>query len=272
MSRDITAFVIRVDGKVETHQFNKVLVLFETQKLGEVVRVILISLDLSELTILVDVAVNTSSNLRELGNQVHGILESRVPVLRLVDTLSVGLGELRVMLESIDSKRELRHRVESLGTTVNEFLNKLGDVRTSSPFSRERLDLLFSGDFTGNEQPEKRFGKRLTTFFSTRKGLLTIRDGQTTETDTFLSIEDGTFPNKTLDTTHTTIGLVKSNFTEDLGAIFLLESLDLGLLFRDELREAFLQRLQNYALMVKFKSIVLVCVCMVFKITLVLEE
>lgn len=243
VSRDVTTFVIRVDGEVETHQFNKVLVALEAQELGEVVRVILVGLNLSELTILVDVTVDTSSNLGELGNQIHGILKGRIPVLRLVNTFSVSLGELRIVLKSIDSERELRHGVKSLGTTVNEFLNEFRNVRTSSPFSRERLDLFVSRDLTGNEQPEERFRKRLTTLFGTRKGLLTIRNGQTTETDTLLSIEDGTFPNKTLDTTHTTIGLVESNLTKNLGTILLLESLNLGLLLRNEFRETFLQRL-----------------------------
>jgi len=177
VSADVSTFVIRVNGEVKTHQFNKVLVTLETQKLGEIVRIILIGINLTELTILVDVTVDTSSNLGELGNQIHGILESRIPVLRLVDTLSVSLGELRIVLKGIDSKRELRHGVESLGTTVNEFLNEFRNIRTSSPFSRERLNLIVSRDFTGNEQPEKRFGKRFTTIFSTRKDLLTIRDG-----------------------------------------------------------------------------------------------
>jgi hypothetical protein len=243
VSRDVTTFVIRVNGEVKTHQFNKVLVGLETKKLGEVVRVILISLDLRELTIVIDVAIDTGSNVRKLGNQIHGILKGGVPVLGLVDTFSVGLGKLRVVLESIDSKRELGHGVEGLGTTVNEFLNKFRNLSTGSPFSRETLDLIVGGDLTSDEQPEERLGEGLTTLLSTRKDLLTIGDGQTTETDTFLSIENGTFPDKTLNTTHTTIGLVNSDFTENLGSIFLFEFLDLGLLFRNEFSKTFLQGL-----------------------------
>jgi hypothetical protein len=251
VSRDVTTFVIRVDGKVKTHQFNKVLVVFETKKLGEVVRVILVTIDGRELTILVDVTVDTGSNIGKLGNQVHGIFKGRIPVLGLVDTLRVGLGELRIVLESIDSKRELGHGVEGLGTTVNEFLNEFRNLSTSSPLSREVLDLVVGGDFTGNEQPEEGLRKRLTAFFGTRKHLLAVRDGQTTETDTFLSIENGTFPDKTLNTTHTTIGLVKSDFTKNLGSIFLLEFLDLGLCFRNDLSKTLLQRLYFDYTMVK---------------------
>lgn len=243
MSRNVTTFVIRVDSEVKTHQFNKVLVGFETQKLGEVVRVIFIGFNSRKLTVLVKVTVDTSSNVGKLGDQIHGIFESRIPVLRLVNTSTVSLSKLRFVLKSVDGKRELRHRVKSLGTTINDFFNKFGDRRTSSPFSRKGLDLFMGGDFTSNKQPEERFRKRFTTFFGTREDLLTVGDGQTTETDTFFSVENGTFPDKTLNTTHTTVSLVNGNFTKDLGTVFLLEGLDFSLLFGDEFSKTFLQRL-----------------------------
>lgn len=245
MSRDVTTFVIRVDGEVKTHQFNKVFIGFVTQELGEVVRVILISFNGRKLAILVDVAVDTTSNVGELGNQIHGILKGRIPVLRLVNTRAVSLGELGFVLKSVDGKRELRHGVKGLGTAVNDFFNKGRKRRTSSPFGRESLDLFFSGDFTGDKQPEERLRKRLTTFLGSRKSLLAFGDGHTTETDTFFGVKNRTFPDKTLDTTHTTVNLINSDFTKNLGTIFLLESLDLGLLFGDKLSKTFLQGLQD---------------------------
>jgi hypothetical protein len=240
---NVTTFVIRVDGEVKTHQFDKVLVVFVTQELGEVVRVILIGIDGRELTILVEVTVDTGGNLRELGDQVHGILKSRIPVLGLVDTLRVSLGKVRIVLQSVDSNGELRHRVERLGTTVNDFLNEFRNVRTSSPFGRESLDLFLGGDFTSDKQPEERLGERLTTFLGSGEDLLALGDGLSTETDTFLSIEDGTFPDETLDTTHTTVSLVNGDFTKDMRTIVLFEFLDFGLLFGNEFGKTFLQSL-----------------------------
>lgn len=243
MSRDVATFVIGVDGEVQTHKFNKVLVAFEAQELREVVRVVLVGFNFGQLAILVDVAVDASSNLGQLGNQVHSVLKGRLPVLGLVDTLRVGLCKDGVVLEGVDGQGELGHGVESLGAAVDKFFNKFRDGRASSPLGRESLDLLLGGDFTGDEQPEERLGKRLLTTISSGKQLLAFGDGQTTEADTFLRVQDGTFPDKTLDATHTTIGHVDGDFTENLVAIFLAESLDFGLLLGDQLGKTLLQGL-----------------------------
>jgi hypothetical protein len=147
------------------------------------------------------------------------------------------------VLKSIDGQGELRHRVESLGATVDDFLNELGDIRAGSPLSRELLDLFLGGDFTSDQEPEERFRQGFLTTISGRQFLLALWDGLATETNTLLSIKNGTFPDETLDTTHTTVGHVNGDFTKDVITVLGLEGLDLLLLLRDELGEAFLQRL-----------------------------
>lgn len=243
MGRDITTFVIRVDGEVKAHQLIEFVILRETKQLGQVVTIILILVNGRKLAILVNVAVDTTSNVGELGNQIHGILKGRVPVIFLVNTLVVGLGELRFMLKSVDSQRELRHGMKSLGASVNDFLHKLGNVRASSPLSRELLDLLLSGDFTSEQEPEERFGQGFLTTISSGQFLLALGDGLATETNTFISIKDRSFPDKTLDTTHTTVSHVNGDFTENIVTMLGLESLDLLLLLRNKFGEALLQRL-----------------------------
>ena len=96
---DVATFVVGVDGKVESHEFNKVLVLSETELVGQVVTVVLVLLDWSNLTILVDVAVNLSGDGRELSNEVHGVLKRRSPVILLRDTILVRLGKCRVVVQ-----------------------------------------------------------------------------------------------------------------------------------------------------------------------------
>lgn len=51
------------------------------------------------------------------------------------------------------------------------------------------------------------------------KGRLALWDGQSSETDTLLRVEDGSFPDKGLDATGTTIHLVESNLADDLVAV-----------------------------------------------------
>lgn len=117
----ITAFVIRVNGNVETQELDKLGLVSVAEELGEVVRVVLVRLDGRELAPTVDVAEDTAGDGRKLGNpvvtlqsimlisingsvesaQVHSILEGGRPVLLLGDTLLVGLGKCRIMVELI---------------------------------------------------------------------------------------------------------------------------------------------------------------------------
>ena len=158
---DVAALVVGVDGEVESHQLNKVLVLGETELVGQVERVVLVLLDGSNLAVLVDVAVDLGGESGELRDEVHGILKGVLPVLRLVHTLGVGLGEVGLVLESGDGERELSHWVEVAGAAVDELLDELGDVGAGSPLSGEVADLLLGGDLAGQEEPEETFWERL---------------------------------------------------------------------------------------------------------------
>lgn len=155
VGRDVTTLVIGVDGEVESHELNEVLLVGETELVGQVVGVILVGLDGSNLSILENVAVNARGNGGELRNEVHGVLEGKAPVILLGETLGVGLSELRLVLQSGDGKGELGHGVEGVGAAVDELLNELGDLGAGSPVGGETLNLLSSGDLTGQQEPEE---------------------------------------------------------------------------------------------------------------------
>ena len=97
--RDVTALVVGVDGDVETHELNELGLVGKAKEVRKVVRVVLVSVDRGELSAAVDVAVDTTSNVGELGNQVHSILEGGLPVLLLGDTLLVRLGKCRIVVQ-----------------------------------------------------------------------------------------------------------------------------------------------------------------------------
>lgn len=198
VGRDISTLVIGVDGEVKSHELDESLVVAETKLVGEVEGVILVLLDGSDLTILVDVLVNASSNGWELCDQVHGVLEGVSPVVLLVDTLGVGLGEGRLVLESVDGNRELSHWVEGSWAAVDELLNELWNIGAGGPVSREVADLLLRWDLAGKEKPEKTLWKWLLSAWCLWKLLLALWDGQSAETDTLLGIEDGSLPDEGL--------------------------------------------------------------------------
>jgi hypothetical protein len=91
--------VVRVDGDVQPHQLDKLLIVAVTEQSSQVGRVILVCVNGGHLSITVDVPEDSSSNVGELGNEVHGIIEGGLPVLLLGDTIRVGLGEGRVVVE-----------------------------------------------------------------------------------------------------------------------------------------------------------------------------
>lgn len=158
---DVAALVVGVDGEVQTHELNEVLVLSEAELVGQVECVVLVLLDGRDLAVLVDVAVDLGGNGGQLSNEVHGVLESVLPVLGLLHALSIGLGEVGLVLESSDGDGELSHGVEVAGAAVDELLNELGDVGAGSPLSGEVADLLLRGDLAGEEEPEETFWERL---------------------------------------------------------------------------------------------------------------
>lgn len=154
---DISTLVVGVDGKVESHQLNKVLVLGESELVGQIVAIVLVLLDRGNLAILVDVAVDLSGDGGKLGNEVHGVLEGVLPVLGLLHSLGICLGEAGLALKSSYGERELGHGVEVARAAVNQLLDVLGDIGTGGPLSREVANLLLGRNLTGQEKPEETF-------------------------------------------------------------------------------------------------------------------
>jgi hypothetical protein len=66
--------------------------------------------------------------------------------------------------------------VEVVGAAVDELLNELGDIGTSSPLGRQVANLLLGGDLTGQEKPEETLGQGLLTTGSLGQELLALGD------------------------------------------------------------------------------------------------
>jgi len=157
VGRDVPSLVVRVDNEVQPHQLDEVLVVTKAQLVGQVKTVILVLLDISNLAIFEDVSVDLRSNGGELGNDVHGVLEGVLPVVLLIQALSIGLCKGRLVLKGGDGKGELSHWVEVRGAAVNELLNEFGDSRPCSQFGRQVADLLLRWNLASQEQPEQTY-------------------------------------------------------------------------------------------------------------------
>jgi len=158
MGTDVTTLMISVDGKVQSHQLNKILVFPETQLICEVEAVVLVLLNGGDLAALEDVLVNPGGDSWELSDQIHRIFESMSPVLGLFHALSVCFRKGRFVLESSDCNGELCHWVEVVRAAVDEFFDELGNFGAGGPLSREVADLLLAGHFTSQEKPEETWG------------------------------------------------------------------------------------------------------------------
>ena len=186
---NVTSLVIGVEGKVESHELTELLVVTESENGSEVGRVILGHVDGGHLSLnSVGVAEDTSSDVGELGNEVHGVLEGRAPVVLLGDTGLVCLGESRVVVESDHGDAELRHGVEGRRAVVEELLDELGDGATGGPVLGEDAGLLDGGDLSGEEEPEEGLREGLVTTRGTGELGLALGDGLATETNSLLCV------------------------------------------------------------------------------------
>ena len=186
VGRDVAAFVVSVDGHVETHELDKFGVVV-AEEFREVCGPVQVWVDLADLAILVDVAVDTGSDKGQLGNEVHRVFVNVFPVRRLVHARSIGLGEAAFVLEGSDGERELAHRVEGVRAAVQNVLDVRGDGRAGRPFSGESLDFLLGRHFTGNKEPEKSLRQRLLAALGSGQSLLKFGDTVSAETDTLWS-------------------------------------------------------------------------------------
>ena len=157
--------------------------------------------------------------------------------------MSVSLGKLGLRLQSSNSNGKLGHWMQVLWQAVQQLLNVLRQLRSGSQIGRQCLHLALSWHFTGQQQPKDGFWQWLITISCLWQLLLDVWNGTASESDTFFWVQNRTFPNKTLDTTHTTVCLFQQHFTNHGLTVFLLQLLDFLSLFWENLSKPLLQSL-----------------------------
>ena len=139
VGRDVSTLVVRVDGNVQSHQLDELLVVAKAEQGSEVGRVVLVGVNGRELAVAVDVSEDSSGNVGELGNEVHRVVKGGLPVVSLVDTVGVGLGEGRVVVElrsapawAIETIERSEHRRDSRRRSRGEIISASIADRPSS--------------------------------------------------------------------------------------------------------------------------------------------
>lgn len=99
VGRDVATLMVAVDGDVKPHELIEALVVPESKKVGKVLGVVGIGVNGGNLAISINVAEDATSDVWQLSNEVHRVLEGRSPVILLADTLSVSLGKGRVVIQ-----------------------------------------------------------------------------------------------------------------------------------------------------------------------------
>ena len=187
VSGNVASLVGRVDCQVQAHEVNELLVLANTELPAEVVRPVSRGISGTDLAILECVAVDAGGNAGDLGEEIHRVLIGVVPVLVLVDTLVVGLGEAGLGAEGRHGGHKLSHGVEGLGEAVDHLLDVGREGRAASPLLGDGLGLLVGGDLTGHQKPEETLGKGLLTSRSLGQDLLKVGDRVSLEANSLKS-------------------------------------------------------------------------------------
>ena len=121
---DVSTLMIAVDGKVETdHIGEDRIIVSNTQHPREVTSPVEVGIPLDPRTFLVPHPVDPSSNFREPGEQVEGILESRDPVIGFLDAGVVGLLELGFPLHRENGQIEHSHWMRINGRRLEDVPN-----------------------------------------------------------------------------------------------------------------------------------------------------
>ncbi len=114
-------------GEVHAHHFVECRVL-KTEHVGKVGRPVKLFLGSDDLAAVICVAVDERSNAGQLGDAVHGVLKGKLPIVLLVHTIAISLGEFGVLLQCHNSNRKGSHGVHALGKRKDEVLDPSWNV------------------------------------------------------------------------------------------------------------------------------------------------
>lgn len=231
-----------MDDDIKSHELPEGLVV-ESEHLRVVGTVVESGVGLRDLVLVsIAVVVDDGSDVRDLGADIEGIFEGRLPVLALVNALAVGLGEVALRLAGEDSHRELGHGVHRLGEALDEGLGLLWQLAAVEEFFLELLELAMGRELPGEEQPEGSLGQGLRAAWGLVALLSDLEEILASVGDTVEVVKLGGFIEEAGHASHATNDLADSDIAELGVTVLLLEVVENLLLLVYRVLELLLER------------------------------
>lgn len=212
--RDISSLMIRVNGKISSNALLH-LMLVEPKHVREVASPIESVIRSDEVATVVLVPVDSGADVRQLGKQIHRILEIMLPVLSLVGSRLISLEELAVDLQVEHRHGEHGHWMEILGKVGDEMQVVLAEISSVSPLARKRVKFLLSRVPSGRQQEEHGFWEWFNSIGSLLSLLAELRDRVSSEGDAADGIERGSIVEHNWQSTHSENRIVNLDLADN---------------------------------------------------------
>ncbi len=169
---------------------------------SEIVAPVLVDVNFSRegTTTTIGVLVDLCCHCWQLREKVDAVIESRFPVISLVQAALVRLGEDGGVIQRRYSASELGHRMQVLGKVVEHAVDELWQLRLLGKLARKSSNLGRRWDLSGQQQPEHGFREHFGSRRSLGQLILAIFDGSAMEANALIGIQDRTFPDHAFET------------------------------------------------------------------------
>lgn len=225
MGRCIAAFMVSVDGQIESHERLEVRV-FDAQHVSKIGGPIEGGVWSNMVPVVVGPSVNVGSNARESRDEVHGIFIGRVPVFVFMKTFLVPARKDAFSLHAENGQCKLGHGVGFNGKGLEQCKSMLWDIAPVDPLLLKPVDFLIGWDFTNEHEPEQPFRQRLLAIDIFGEFFLKFGNGVATEADSVDGIQGRCFPDHTFYATHSAEYLAQVDLVDFCAGMFAKHGLD----------------------------------------------
>mmetsp|Transcript_34365 Transcript_34365/g.83162 ORF Transcript_34365/g.83162 Transcript_34365/m.83162 type:complete len:221 (-) Transcript_34365:147-809(-) len=186
------------------------------------------------------VSVNQSSSLWELGNQVERVFKDVFPILGLLSiALHVNLCKDAFRLKCEDSAAKLSHWMHILGEVVDHLSRVIWERGPLVQILRKLSHFRGRWNIASEEKPKKPLWKGFKPTFSLRQHFLTLGNRISPKANAFLRIQQRSFRDHALNSTHSPDGLIDGHLTEHFVSVFSPEIFNILTPWGNFLRKTF---------------------------------
>jgi hypothetical protein len=206
MGAHVPAFVVTVQGQIESHQIGQLAIrIGQAHHLGHVAAPVFLGIVGDQFAVVEPDPVDTGRKLGEPGDQVQDVLHGGFPILSLFGARCVGFGKFRQVLHRHDTHTDHGHGMGILGHGPEHIPYVAGNARSGCKIFLQALEFIGIGQFSCYQEPEDLLRKLI--------GYLKERD--TADDETLFRADLRGIAYHALDTPHPAVGLGDRSFRKD---------------------------------------------------------